>query len=56
MGESRNAYRILKGKPLGKQPFRRLRNGWEVDRTCVQSGKLSICQSAYTDLKLNEVS
>jgi hypothetical protein len=36
MGESRNAYRVLMGKTLEKQPFRRLRSGWEVDRTCVE--------------------
>jgi hypothetical protein len=29
MGEIRNAYRIVLGKPHGKQPHRRLRTGWE---------------------------
>jgi hypothetical protein len=28
MGESRNAYGVLKVKSLGKEPLSRLRNGW----------------------------
>jgi hypothetical protein len=28
VGEKRNAYRILVGKPEGKRPLGRLRNGW----------------------------
>jgi hypothetical protein len=28
MGETRNAYRILVGKPEGKRPLGRLRNRW----------------------------
>jgi hypothetical protein len=29
MGEMRNAYNILVGKPEGKRPLRRRRRGWE---------------------------
>jgi hypothetical protein len=29
MGEMRNAYKILVGKPEGKRPFLRLRHRWE---------------------------
>jgi hypothetical protein len=29
MGEMRNAYKILVGKPEGKRPVRRLRHRWE---------------------------
>jgi hypothetical protein len=29
MGEMRNAYRILLGKPEGKKPLVRPRRGWE---------------------------
>jgi hypothetical protein len=29
MGEMRNAYKILVGKPEGKTPLRRLRRKWE---------------------------
>jgi hypothetical protein len=28
MGENRNAYRILVGKPEGKRPLRKLRRKW----------------------------
>jgi hypothetical protein len=28
MGETRNAYRILVGKPVGKRPLERLRRKW----------------------------
>jgi hypothetical protein len=28
MGETRNAYRILVGKPIGKKPLGRLRRRW----------------------------
>jgi hypothetical protein len=31
MGAKRNAYRILVGKPEGKRPLGRPRNGWEDD-------------------------
>jgi hypothetical protein len=29
MGEGRNVYRVLVGKPEGKRPLERPRNGWE---------------------------
>jgi hypothetical protein len=29
MGEGRNAYRVLVGKPEGKRPLERLRHRWE---------------------------
>ena len=29
MEQSRNAYRVLVGKPEGKRPLERLRHGWE---------------------------
>jgi hypothetical protein len=29
MGDMRNAYKILVGKPEGKRPFRRSRDRWE---------------------------
>jgi len=29
MGDMRNAYKILVGKPEGKRPFRRSRHRWE---------------------------
>jgi hypothetical protein len=29
MGEGRNVYRVLMGKPEGKRPFERLRRRWE---------------------------
>jgi hypothetical protein len=29
MGEGRNVYRVLVGKPEGKRPLGRPRNGWE---------------------------
>ena len=29
MEQSRNAYRVLMGKPEGKRPLRRPRHGWE---------------------------
>jgi hypothetical protein len=29
MGEMRNAYKILAGKPEGKRPLKRLRHSWE---------------------------
>jgi hypothetical protein len=28
MGKMRNAYKILVGKPEGKEPFGRLKNSW----------------------------
>jgi hypothetical protein len=28
MGEKRNTYRVLVGKPEGKRPLQRLRRGW----------------------------
>jgi hypothetical protein len=31
MGQMRNAYTILVGKPEGKRPFRRPRSRWEVN-------------------------
>jgi hypothetical protein len=31
MGEKRNAYRTLMGKPEGKRPLGRPRHGWEDD-------------------------
>jgi hypothetical protein len=30
MGNMRNAYNILVGKPEGKRPFRRSRHRWEI--------------------------
>jgi hypothetical protein len=35
MGESRNAYGVLKVKSLVKGRLSRLRSGWEMDSTCV---------------------
>jgi hypothetical protein len=29
MGEGRNVYRVLAGKPKGKRPLRRPRHGWD---------------------------
>jgi hypothetical protein len=29
MGDMRNAYKILVGKPEGKRPFRRHEHGWK---------------------------
>jgi hypothetical protein len=29
MGDERNMYRVLMGKPEGKRPFRRPRHKWE---------------------------
>jgi hypothetical protein len=37
MGEKRNAYRLLVGKPEGKGPLGRPRRGW-VDNIMVKAG------------------
>jgi hypothetical protein len=39
MGEERNMYRILMGKPEGKRPLGRLRHWW-VDNIKVDYGEL----------------
>jgi hypothetical protein len=39
MGETRNAYRILVGKPEGKRPLRRSRRRW-VDNIKMDLGEI----------------
>jgi hypothetical protein len=39
MGETRNAYRILVGKPEGKSPLRRTRHRW-VDNIKMDLGEI----------------
>jgi hypothetical protein len=39
MGEKRNAYRLLLGKPEGKRPLRRLRRRW-VDNIRMDLGEV----------------
>jgi hypothetical protein len=36
MGEGRNVYRVLVGKPEGKRPFERPRHRWDGIRMDVQ--------------------
>jgi hypothetical protein len=35
MGEERDVYRVLKGKPEGKRPLGRPRRRWEMGSECI---------------------
>jgi hypothetical protein len=41
MGETRNAYRILMGKPEGKRPLERPRRRW-VDNIKIDLGEIGL--------------
>jgi hypothetical protein len=40
MGEMRNSYNVLVGKPEGKRPTRKSKHRWEVNTTGKQDGKV----------------
>jgi hypothetical protein len=44
MGEKRNVYRLLVGKPEGKRPLRRPRRGWidNINMDLIERG-LGVC-------------
>jgi hypothetical protein len=49
LGERRNAYRILVGKPEGRRPLGRPRRGW-VDKIKVDLGEIGWDCMDWTDL------
>jgi hypothetical protein len=49
MGENRNAYRLLVGKPEGKRSLGRPRIRWE-DNIKMDLGKTGRCGMNWTDL------
>jgi hypothetical protein len=53
MGEKRNAYRLLVGKPEGKRPLRRQRRRW-VDNIRMYLGEVGWCDVDWIGLALVE--
>jgi hypothetical protein len=49
MGEKRNAYRLLVGKPQGKRPLGRPRRGW-VDNIRMDLGEVEWSDVDWIDL------
>jgi hypothetical protein len=49
MGEKRNAYRLLVGKPEGKRPLGRPRRGW-VDNIKIDPGEIGLGDVDWTAL------
>jgi hypothetical protein len=49
MGEKRNAYRLLVGKPEGKRPLGRPRRRW-VDNTRIDLGEVGWCDVDWIGL------
>jgi hypothetical protein len=52
MGEGRNVYRVLVGKPGGKRPLGRPRRRWDVMHTAPALGILvlrgNVCKTAFS--------